>query len=132
MSRLPGVLCGFALGIAGLALAACTTVRPASLPQAQHGYIVDCTGANLTWSHCYRKASVLCPRGYAIAQKSENDGGHIVAGDLYDLVGAKVRHRRLKIQCKGEGSEPDTQAPVAPQPAVMPASAASTYPAQSD
>lgn len=94
--------------MASLALASCASTRPAKLPGGQHGLVVDCSGPSLSWTHCFQKAGQACPRGYDIAKRSEKGGGRIVSGDLFDLLGDKVQHRRLLIQCKDASGLPVT------------------------
>lgn len=97
-------MAGFVLGLAvvlgSLMLGACTTSRQIVLPSGQPGYTVDCSGTNLSWSHCYRKASRVCDHGYVISQKINGHGGHPVVGDLFGLMGGSVSDRSLLIQCR--------------------------------
>lgn len=121
-------MAGFVLGLAvvggGLSLGACTTSRPIVLPSGQQGYTVDCSGTNLSWSHCYRKASRLCGHGYTISQKTDNHGGHPVVGDLFGLMGGSVVDRGMLIECREATATDGRAAPKVP-------SAASTSPTRS-
>lgn len=101
----PAVLAGAALAAAVLMVPGCATTRVKPLPDGQHGLVVDCSGASLTWSHCYRKAGEVCPLGYTIDKASRTGGGRLALGDVFVLVGAKPVHRRLLIDCK-EGAVP--------------------------
>ncbi|HEU4856880.1 MAG TPA: hypothetical protein VFS86_06215 [Rhodanobacteraceae bacterium] len=94
------VLAGCVLALAGAALASCATWKPAKLPGGQAGYTIDCSGPSLSWAHCFQRAGRACPHGYTIAKRSERGGSRIVSGDLFDLVGDKVQHRRMLIGCK--------------------------------
>lgn len=73
------------------------------LPDKPHAYIVACSGANLSWSHCYRKAGRVCPHGYAIVQKPYKRDERIAAGDALQLLGASGNHRRMLIACRIAG-----------------------------
>lgn len=81
------------------AIAGCTTTRAHALPGGAAGVAIDCSGATLTWTHCFRQAGASCPQGYDIVQRSGKGGGHIVGGDLFQLVGDAADHRRLLIRC---------------------------------
>lgn len=90
---------GAVLAAAGLGLSSCATWKPQRLNNGQPGYRVDCSGPSLTWSHCYQKAGRACPHGYTIVEKSGKSRGHVVTGDLFNLAGDDVTHRRLLIHC---------------------------------
>lgn len=94
-----------------LAFAGCTTTRPVKLLLDQPGLAVDCSGATLTWSHCFRKAGEICPHGYGIFKRTGKGGGRVVGGDFLTLVGDQAQHRRLLIQCYPPGGAPDAKAP---------------------
>lgn len=98
------------LVLLGAALASCATWKPAKLPGGQAGYTVDCSGPSLSWAHCFQRAGRACPHGYAIAKRSERGGSRIVSGDLFDLVGDKVQHRRMLIACKDGAAAAGVQA----------------------
>lgn len=108
MIRIPVVAFGLAAAIGGALLASCTTWKPVVLPNGDAGYTVDCSGSNLTWSHCYRKAGEACKHGYATVVKADNHGGKPVPGDLYGLVGGSVADRSLLIQCRDDPPPADT------------------------
>lgn len=106
------VLAVAALVTCSLLLAACTTSRPIVLPVSgidSRVYVIDCSGASLTWSHCYRKAGQTCPLGYKILDNSRKHGDRVVAGDVLQLAGNSAQHRRLLIDCKAPG-KPDASA----------------------
>ncbi len=105
MNRIAGVVLGLVVALGSLSLGACTTSRQIVLPSGQTGYTVDCSGSNLSWSHCYRKAGRVCGRGYTVSQKSDNHGGHPVVGDLFGLVGGSVVDRSLLIQCRAADAD---------------------------
>lgn len=81
------------------------------LPDKPHAYIVACSGANLSWSHCYRKAGRVCPHGYAIVQKPYKRDERIAAGDFLQLLGDSGNHRRMLIMCRIAGDTPATAGP---------------------
>lgn len=126
MKRLSGILLGLMVVIGGFLVASCTTWKPVVLPSGQQGFTVDCSGTNLTWSHCYRKAGRACPQGYDVAEKLDKHGGKVAAGDLYGLLGGSVVDRSMLIRCRN-GVAPATAPQVAPGPA--PSGAAQTFPA---
>lgn len=100
VKRIAGFMLGLVAVVVGLSLGGCTTSRQIVLPSGQAGYTVDCSGTNLSWSHCYRKASRVCARGYVISQKINGHGDHPVVGDLFGLVGGSVSDRSLLIRCR--------------------------------
>lgn len=90
------------LALWGLLLAGCTTARPTvpndTVPRV---YVVDCSGASLSWSHCYQKAGRVCPHGYKVTQKPYKHGsGRVVGGDFLQLLGNSAQHRRMLITCR--------------------------------
>lgn len=126
MKRIPGVLFGLMVVISGLLLASCTTWKPVVLPSGQQGFTVDCSGTNLTWSHCFQKAGRACPQGYDVAEKLDKHGGKVAVGDLYGMLGGSVVDRSMLIRCKS-GAAPAVAPQIAPGP--VPAGAAQTFPA---
>lgn len=102
------------LVVCGLPLAACTTTKEIVLPVSginSRVYIVDCSGASLTWSHCYRKAGETCPLGYKVLDNSYKHGDGIVAGDVLQLAGNNALHRRMVIDCRAPGKADASAAP---------------------
>jgi hypothetical protein len=112
---------------AGLSLTSCTTWQPIVLPSGQQGYTVDCSGTNLSWSHCYRKAGRACPHGYDITQRMDAHGGKVVPGNLFGLLSGSVQDRSLLIQCRNDDIRQDAVAPAATNPSPA-TTGASTYP----
>lgn len=113
--------------VGSLSLSACTTWKPVVLPSGQHGFTVDCSGTNLSWSHCYQKAGKACPHGYNVTQRMDAKGSKLVPGDLYGVLGGSVQDRSLLIECTNNAAPVTAAAPTL-QP--MPAGA-TTYPASS-
>lgn len=112
LQRLPGILLGVLLVACSLLPAACTTTREIVLPVSginSRAYVIDCSGASLTWSHCYRKAGETCPLGYAILENSYKHGDRIVAGDVLQLAGNSAMHRRMVVDCRLPGEAPPAQ-----------------------
>lgn len=94
------------LAICSVLLAACTTSRQIVLPVSginSRVFVIDCSGASLTWSHCYRKAGETCPLGYAILENSYKHGDRVVAGDTLQLIGNSAQRRRMLIDCRAPG-----------------------------
>lgn len=108
--------------VAGCLLAsACSTSKQIVLPVSgidSHVSIIDCSGASLTWSHCYRKAGETCPLGYKILENSYKHGDRVVTGDVLQLAGNSAQHRRMLIDCKAPG-KPDSSA--VPSDSAIPA-----------
>lgn len=100
------------------------------LPSGQRGYTVDCSGTNLSWSHCYQKAGRACPHGYDITQRTGNHGGKVVPGNLFGVLGGSVQDRSLLILCRNDGSVLDDTSPVnaGRTPSPAPATGATTFP----
>lgn len=98
--RIRAALAGVALASCGLLLSACTTTRAVVLPMNPHAWVIDCSGANLSWSHCYSEAGHVCPTGYKVTQKPWKHDEHVVAGDLLQFVGDSADHRRMLIECR--------------------------------
>ena len=107
--------------IGGALLASCTTSKQVVLPSGQSGYTVDCSGSNLSWSHCYRKAGEACGHGYVTVAKADNHGGKPVPGDLYGLVGGSVSDRSLLIHCREAAPPAPAAVPVTSAPTLQPA-----------
>ncbi len=55
--------------LAAASLAGCATAQKASLPGGAQGYMVSCSGIQLTLADCYAKAAKACPSGYDVATK---------------------------------------------------------------
>ncbi len=106
-----GALLGLVVAALPAMLAGCTTTRPVTLLLDQPGLAVDCSGATLTWSHCYRKAGEDCPHGYSIFKQTGKGGSHVVGGDFLTMVGDQAQHRRLLIQCYPPGGAPEAKRP---------------------
>lgn len=118
---------------AGFALSGCTTSNVVVLPSGQRGFTVDCSGTNLSWSHCYRKAGRACPKGYNITQKEDNHSGKPVPGNLYGVIGGSAHDRSLLIECRNDNVRPREAMPApGAEPAATPATTgATTFPATS-
>lgn len=116
--------------VGSLSLSSCTTWKPVVLPSGQHGFTVDCSGTNLSWSHCYQKAGKACPHGYDITQRTGSHGGKVVPGDLFGVLGGSVQDRSLLIMCRNDGSVRDDTGPVDAKrtPAPPAATGATTFP----
>lgn len=125
--RMPGILFGLMVVGGGFLMAACTTWKPVVLPSGQQGFTVDCSGTNLTWSHCYQKAGKACPQGYDVSEKLDKHGGKVAVGDLYGMLGGSVVDRSMLIQCKPAGA-PRNAPRTAPAGSIAPG-AAQTFPA---
>lgn len=113
---LAGIVFWLAVATGSLSLGACTTWKPIVLPSGVHGYAVNCSGTNLSWSHCYQKAGHACPHGYDVTQRLDAHGGKIEPGDLFGVLGGSVQDRSLLIQCRSDDSLPATA--VRTQPAT--------------
>lgn len=111
---------GVTLGVALCgALGACTTRKGVVLPSGQQGYTVDCSGTNLSWSHCYHKAGKVCPKGYTVVVKSDNHGDRAGVGNLFGLMGGSVVDRTMLIRC-GATAAKDTDTPAPAHSAAAP------------
>lgn len=112
-------------------LSSCTTWKPLVLPDGQQGFAVDCSGSNLTWTHCYQKAARACDHGYTVVQRIDNHGGHAAPGNLFGLVGGAVVDRSMLIQCRTDGVVPvaPDAVPAAPRGNTTPAK---TFPTKGD
>lgn len=107
---------GASLAAGSVLLAGCTTAKPVVVSNHPHAFAIDCSGASLTWSHCYQKAGKACPEGYIVAQKPYKHGERITAGDVLQLFGNSAAHRRMLIECRDPNvhlPEPDSVAPSA-------------------
>ena len=58
---------GIAFLLTAASLAGCASARLATLPGGGQGYLVTCSGIQLTLADCYGKAAEACTRGYAVA-----------------------------------------------------------------
>lgn len=102
MKRILGVLLGLVATTGIFLVASCTTWKPIVLPNGGKGYTVDCSGTNLSWSHCYQKAGRACPNGYDVTERSDQHSGKVVPGNLFGLLGGSVQDRSMLIQCRGK------------------------------
>lgn len=91
---------GACLAIGSALVAGCTTAKPVVVSNHPHAFAIDCSGASLTWSHCYQKAGKACPKGYIVAQKPYKHDERITAGDVLQLFGNSAAHRRMLIECR--------------------------------
>ncbi|TAN08257.1 MAG: hypothetical protein EPN38_03685 [Rhodanobacteraceae bacterium] len=112
MKIVASMLFCLAAALGSLSLSSCTTWKPVVLPSGQRGYTVDCSGTNLSWSHCYQKAGKACPHGYDITQRTGSHGGKVVPGDLFGVLGGSVQDRSLLILCRHDDSVRDDTGPV--------------------
>ncbi len=55
--------------LAAALLAGCASAQRAPLPGGGQGYMVSCSGIQLTLADCYAKAAKVCPAGYDVATK---------------------------------------------------------------
>lgn len=89
--------------LALIALSACT--KHAAIPSrdGRQAYLVECRGAALSWTDCYKKAAELCPAGYDVTEK---DSGHEAQGNLAFSQGTGGMHnelgmdRSLSVSCR--------------------------------
>ncbi|HEX7325273.1 MAG TPA: hypothetical protein VF292_07955 [Rhodanobacteraceae bacterium] len=99
--RTTDILLAVALTLLCTLPAACTTAKPVLVPaRTGRAFAIDCSGANLTWAHCYRKAGEACPLGYKVTQKPYRHGEGVVPGDFLQLIGDGADHRRMLIMCR--------------------------------
>ncbi|MBR0649213.1 hypothetical protein GXW78_06035 [Roseomonas terrae] len=57
--------------VAGLLLAACTTVQEVRRPDGSREFLIAC-GASTGWNVCYSRANEMCPTGFNTVRQ---DGG---------------------------------------------------------
>lgn len=86
------------------ALSACATATPTYLPDGRAGTSINCSGANLSWADCERKAGDLCKeRGYDVASATQ-DGAPFAFGTATARSGqvsaGTVVTRTMLIACK--------------------------------
>jgi hypothetical protein len=55
--------------LAAASLAGCASAKQIALPGGRPGYMVSCSGIQLTLADCYAKAAKVCPAGYDITSK---------------------------------------------------------------
>lgn len=132
MKSVAGILFLLVVVVGGLSLSSCTTWKTVVLPSGQQGYTVDCSGTNLTWSHCYQKAGRACPQGYDVTQRTDSHSGKVVPGNLFGVLGGSVQDRGMLIECRNDGVRPDSQSTRATSRALPATTGATTYPASSD
>lgn len=130
MKIVAGFVFCLAVAFGSLSLSSCTTWKTVVLPSGQQGFTVDCSGTNLTWSHCYQKAGRACPQGYDITQRTDTRGGKVVPGNLFGVLGGSVQDRGMLIQCRHDGVRPD-DAPATAGRGPPASTGATTYPASS-
>lgn len=130
MKSVAGILFLLVVAIGGLSLSSCTTWKTVVLPSGQQGFTVDCSGTNLTWSHCYQKAGRACPQGYDVTQRTDSHSGKVVPGNLFGVLGGSVQDRSVLIQCRNDGVRP-ADAPIDASRAPPVKTGATTYPASS-
>jgi hypothetical protein len=91
-----------------LLVISCAVSKPIRTPDGDEGYMINCSGAALTWGECFEKAGQLCGEaGYEILDRSGEGGGSMISGNQFGLYGGRVVDRSMVIRCK-----PITEAPV--------------------
>ena len=60
------------IAASALAVVACTSVRPAALPDGTMGYAFECNGMQDAVDECYARIARLCPRGFDIVAQSHS------------------------------------------------------------
>ena len=80
-------------------LVGCATASKIYLPSGEQGYSVTCSGAALTWGHCFEKAGELCgAKGYTVITRSDEQGS-VVGGGQYGVYGGSTINRNMLIRC---------------------------------
>lgn len=86
--------------LAGVTLAGCATSKTVYLPDGRQGHTINCSGGDLSWDMCYKKAGEICQaNGYNIIAK-EGEQGSMVSGTQYGVFGTSTHKRTLLIACK--------------------------------
>jgi hypothetical protein len=81
-----------------LALAACVTARPLTLPNGQSGQAISCPGTARSVADCYIKAGEVCPHGYDIVDAS-GEAHPVVFATNGTLVAGSIVNRSMMVQC---------------------------------
>ena len=58
------------IAVSAVVLTACTSVRPATLPDGRAGYAFECSGMQHTEDECDARIAKLCPSGYEILSQT--------------------------------------------------------------
>ena len=83
-------------------VASCATSQEIVLPSGQKGFTINCGSyEGDSWSACYQKAGEMCPTGYDILEKTEEQDKNIVANP-YSFQTLEDDKRVLVIECKKE------------------------------
>ena len=81
-------------------VASCATSQEIVLPSGQKGFTINCGSyEGDSWSACYQKAGEMCPTGYDILEKTEEQDKNIVANN-YTFQTLEDDKRVLVIECK--------------------------------
>lgn len=54
-------------------LVACAQSQPITAPSGNKGYVIDCNSNYTSISTCYKKASEMCPYGYVVESKDQEE-----------------------------------------------------------
>jgi hypothetical protein len=81
-----------------LALTACVTARPLTLPNGQRGQAISCPGTLRSMADCYVKAGEACPAGYDVIDAS-GESHPMMTVVNGTLVAGSVVTRSLMVQC---------------------------------
>lgn len=96
------------LGCAALWLCGCATAISTYGPDGKAAYSIQCSGSELAWGDCERKAGDVCKSaGYTVLSKS-SDGKVTVGGTTQGFYGAATQSRTMLIQC-GRATETQPQ-----------------------
>ena len=81
-------------------ISSCATSQEIVLPSGAKGFTINCGSyEGDSWSACYQKAGEMCPTGYDILEKTEEQDKNIVANP-YSFQTLEDDKRVLVIECK--------------------------------
>jgi hypothetical protein len=82
-----------------LLLSGCATVTPIQTSDGTQ-YLIQCNGAGVPWSACFRKANEQCAEGYDLLAQNTEHGPY--AGAVTGGVGglSAPRFKSLRIKCR--------------------------------
>jgi hypothetical protein len=84
-------------------LTGCATATTINGPDGQQAQLIECNGAMLTISSCFKKANDVCPAGYALLQNSESQGSPVTTFGAYGLYSASPTYRQIIVRCNSGG-----------------------------
>ena len=105
--------CAITLFVSCIVICSCAVSKPIRTPDGAEGFMINCSGAALTWGECFEKAGQVCGEvGYEIIERSGDSGGSVISGNQFGLYGGRIVTRTMLIRCKNSERTEDLHGPI--------------------